>query len=267
MLQRQLVFTDTKLKKGIPINIVHFNVLADHLCRDFNGTEEEGMKWEVRRERLLGLIKKETPTILSLVEVDHYVDFWIPSMLTLDLIPVAYAQKEQKNHGVVLFYNPSVLSIKSVQCSVREVAAIICRFNEDITVVNTHLKAKGMVDERRKQIDVIRTYMYTPSKHLILVGDLNTTVEEDAVQSMSRHFHLKHVAPLEWTTWKSRPSTNWQNGGEVRRAIDHFFTGHPEHVLSYLGVPSDEDVKKNDLLPGKQYPSDHLLIKMTYLLD
>lgn len=268
MFQRKVIETDSKLKRGIKLNVIHLNVLADHLCSDFNGFDAALMTWGVRSQRLLQLIQDAEPDVLSLVEVDHFVDFWLPSIFErCGLVLGGFSRKPGKEHGVALFYNPLKLSVRKVENSPLDVAAVFCRFNEGLTVVTTHLKAKDKERERGRQIEILHTYMFTPSKHLLLMGDFNTTPEEETIQKWLKRFHLKHVAQLDWTTWKSRPPTEWQPGGEVKRAIDHFFTNHPLHVLSFLDTPDDADVKESGLLPGTKYPSDHLLIKMTYLLD
>ena len=117
--------------------ILHFNVLADQLTSDagFVGTSPEHLAWETRKERLFEVIAEQQPDIVSLVECDHYDDFWKPKMAEIGLISIGLVVKKSdtdpklesesnskqesnseftgdlttspKTHGVTLFFRAS----------------------------------------------------------------------------------------------------------------------------------------------------------------
>ena len=71
------------------IRILQFNILADGLSglrKDlgaFSRIERNDMIWENRQDRLLLEMKQYTPDIITLQEVDHYYDYFLPILSSL----------------------------------------------------------------------------------------------------------------------------------------------------------------------------------------
>lgn len=260
--------------------IMHFNVLADELTKDssFFNTDPEDLQWDTRKERLLDLIKETNPDILSLVECDHYEDFWAPELGKLGLTWSKKTTKlnisADKTHGVALFINPLRFTLVNLTMLRDPVAAICITLYDNLNnvqfgVITTHLKAKNHPEIRAIQLKkIIRAGwgLYTQTQPLIFTGDFNTDITEDCISHTRVQLSLDPTAMLDWTTWKERAKSSWQPGGLVKHAIDHFFIRSNVKVLSYLGPPEDNEVQDAGLLPGKRYSSDHLAISMDFVI-
>lgn len=74
------------------LRILQFNVLADCLSEsgydsgDFSRAYSEVLSWNYRKERLLKEIVQYQPDIITLQEVDHYHDFFLPKLRRLGYI-------------------------------------------------------------------------------------------------------------------------------------------------------------------------------------
>jgi len=266
--------TDTqrawRLAPAAPTFIVaHFNVLADELCvpGDFEGVDADTMKWETRRERLLDVITAARPDILSLVECDHYADFWQPRLAALGFAAAGYAVKHadgRKTHGVALFMRRG--GPFKIHCApltlTSGVACVITGFEHTaeprayITVVATHLKAKAAEVERATQMNAIHDAVQGIGP-LIVVGDFNALTTEPGINLTMHELGLVHANPMAWTTWKRRTGKE-----EVKRSIDHVYADRSLHPVRYLDVPDNIATP----LPGAHYPSDHLLVAVEFAL-
>jgi len=65
-----------------------------------------------------------------------------------------------------------------------------------------------------------------------------------------------------YTTWKKR------KGGEDKHTIDYIFYQRNKgvEVISVLEIPGEKTINPQTLLPGWEYPSDHLAIMAEFEL-
>jgi len=278
LFKRKWITVDKQIQHTI--RILHFNVLADQLAVDFMDTTPEHLCWETRSKRLLDVIREQDPDILSLVECDHYNDFWVPELGKMGFISHTHVTKtpqSDKTHGVTIFIREARFYISMTRTipHPNTVAALLYKIHEKTTglkfyVLTTHLKAKRQEHIRARQLERIYETYHDDSVQgpFIFTGDFNTSVDERAVDQITGSMDLKPVAQIPWTTWKSRPKTDWQDGGTVKRIIDHFFTRESSvRVIRYLNVPDEQEVVDSGLLPGSRYPSDHLAIGMDFYIN
>ena len=193
------------------IRIMHFNVLADQLAsaKEFIGTTEEHLDWNHRKLMLLQIIENISPDILSLVECDHYQDFWIPELQKFGLTQSAIVTKNntEKTHGVALFIREERFRVLEFD-KIDDIVAVNSLVLQDkltekmLVVASTHLKAKKKVEIRAEQLSKIKEKYISEDRPFILFGDLNTTLEEDAVKKIIQELELRPSNNLEWTTWK-----------------------------------------------------------------
>ena len=242
----------------------HFNVLADELCTPggFAGVDERVMVWQVRREALLAVIREANPDVLSLCEADHHKDFWVPRLAALGYAPVGYAVKHadgRKTHGVALFIRTAMFKVRKVAvitegvaCVVTEMEHLACR--ERVTVAAVHLRAKADEAGRARQLEVVTRGIRNVMTPLVFLGDFNALSSEAALVATADPLTLRLVAPLSYTTWKTRTGA-----AEVKRTIDHVYA-RGVRALRYLDVP----VGCETPLPGAHYPSDHLLVAVEF---
>lgn len=85
---------DTVAPPPIPFRVLQFNVLADGLSGlredkgSFANTDPKLLDWESRKYKLLGEIIQYSPDIVTMQEVDHYNDFFLPELQAMGYIGV-----------------------------------------------------------------------------------------------------------------------------------------------------------------------------------
>jgi len=78
--------TSSNSNSNVVLRVLQFNVLADGLSGlrpdlgGFNRVTGEVLRWDRRKEQLIHEISQYAPDIVTLQEVDHYYDFFLPEM-------------------------------------------------------------------------------------------------------------------------------------------------------------------------------------------
>eukprot|EP00759_Apiculatamorpha_spiralis_P048385 PhF_6_TR43614/c0_g1_i1/m.67001/K18764/CCRN4L; nocturnin len=102
---------------------------------------------------------------------------------------------------------------------------------------------------------------------VVMAGDFNAPVGEPEMERFTNSYGnaYEFLGP-RYTTWKQRPQTSWNpQGGEVKRVIDYvFYDSENIGVMSALDVPEERDINPTTLLPGTQYPSDHMSLVVDF---
>lgn len=257
------VLNDNVRADLVVVRIGHWNVLADQLAES-GGFQPEppSLAWPERSQRLLAIIDAAGPfDALSLVECDHFADFWEPMMRARGLVGW-HARKtiHRWDHGVALFYRSDKFVVGQLRLFQDGVAAISAKLQlrhkpaVHFSLTTMHLKAKpDGEDTRDTQIANIGREMEIHDFNGIVVGDFNAIVTDNCVATLRRMWLVRPDFWLPWTTWKQRQDT------VVRRAIDHVLMRNV-FVTAFLDVPNDDDVTAAGLLPGTRYASDHLLL-------
>lgn len=271
------LLTDARPEAANTFRIGHWNVLADQLAESGGFQPEPPMlAWPERSVRLLAIIDEAGPfDVLSLVECDHFADFWEPAMRARGLVGWHARKLEHRwNHGVALFYRVHKFAVRQLRICQDGVAAIsaqlqICgNANWHFSITTTHFKAKEAgAAQRISQAVKLITDVIIPDDRVMVVGDFNATPGEQCMCNLARAYDLDHVCydttpedALPWTTWKQRDGTT------VRRPIDHILQRNMCGTR-ILAVPYDIEVMAAGFLPGTRYASDHLLLAVDCSMD
>lgn len=115
------------------LRLLQFNVLADGLAglREdlgmFSRVGREHLCWEYRKHRLLHEIQQYNPDIITLQEVDHYYDFFLPELLKMGYVgyfapkPTSACLEVSSNgDGCALFVKSKKLRV--VSCETKTLA-------------------------------------------------------------------------------------------------------------------------------------------------
>lgn len=118
----------SQAEEPLIIRIQQYNVLADGLSAlrpdlgGFSRASREVLDWESRRHRLLSEIKKYDADVITLQEVDHYYDFFLPEMNKLGYIghfapkpTSACLEVSGNNDGCAMFIRRSRMRVISCE--------------------------------------------------------------------------------------------------------------------------------------------------------
>lgn len=225
------------------------------------------------------------PDIIALEEVDHFEDYYLPSLKELGYEGLFAAKRDSPclkfpnnsgPDGCALFYdqerfslvNHKDVSLKDSNGDVTsQVALIVNLFDKvqgkTLCVAVTHLKAKeGYEDLRQSQgKDLMRSVSeyLGDDKAVLVLGDFNAEPTEPVCRLMEENQYLcmknAYITATgnnpEFTTWKIRP------GKEVKHTIDYVWYSQNLSVTACLKVPESDSVP-DVRLPCLQYPSDHV---------
>lgn len=90
-IQPSLLLDQTNREKEV-LRVLQFNALADGLSGsradlgDFSRTSAAALDWQTRKSKLLHEITQYQPDIITMQEVDHYHDFFLPELASLDYV-------------------------------------------------------------------------------------------------------------------------------------------------------------------------------------
>jgi len=253
------------------IKVGFWNVLCSSYVDGFvgAGSLHFSRRFGMFRERLL---RCADYAVLAFTEIDHYASAWKPLLRSMNYITF-YAKKSHHHaHGVMLALRMdqfAVLSIVQVYDEVAAVAVLLRHLASGQLVCAgvTHLKAKREnADVREKQLLTILERigpLVDRADHTIFMGNLNVYGDDEPVlQHLEGALQWRRVSML-WTTWKRRA----KESGERCDEEDFVFVSPSATIVGYLAVPSNAAVRKNGLLPGVEYPSDHLMLQAQVALN
>lgn len=125
----------------ITIRILQFNILADGLSGrrsdlgDFSRANKDVLDWDIRKEKLLYEITQYDPDIITLQEIDHYHDYFLPKLRALGYVGYFAPKPTSKclavseySDGCALFVRRSRLKV--VSCETRTLALSIAGVEE-----------------------------------------------------------------------------------------------------------------------------------------
>lgn len=224
------------------------------------------------------------PDIIALEEVDHFEDFFLPSLQKLGYEGLFVAKRESPclkfannsgPDGCALFYDRDRFSLQkhrdiSLKDSsgeiTNQVALMVNLFDKiqgkTLCAAVTHLKAKeGHEDLRLSQGKSLLQSISEcigDDKAVIVLGDFNAEPSEPVCKLMEDNQYLRmknaYVTATgknpEFTTWKIRP------GKEVKHSIDYVWYSENLNVTGCLEILESDGVPE-ECCPCLQYPSDH----------
>ena len=259
---------------------------ASSPTQNFVKCPSDSLQWSNRKLRSLQEILLYDPDIIALEEVDHYEDYYLPSLSKLGYKGLFAAKRDSPclkfpnnsgPDGCALFYDAerfSLVNHKDVALKdsngllTSQVALIVNLFDQvqgrTLCCAVTHLKAKeGFEELRCSQGNALLKYVSESlgdnDKSVLIFGDFNAEPTEPVCQLMGENQYLcmknAYVSATgnnpEFTTWKIRPDK------EVEHTIDFVWYTPNLSVTGCLKVPERDSVPANRL-PCFQYPSDHL---------
>ena len=140
------------------LRVLQFNVLADGLAGlrpdlgRFNRASKEILDWEYRKSRILHEITQYAPDIITMQEVDHYYDFFLPELSARGYTgyfapkPTSACLEVSKNmDGCSMFVKRSKLRV--ISCETKTLALSIAGLNTDGELVedDKSIKAQSQV--------------------------------------------------------------------------------------------------------------------------
>lgn len=245
----------------------------------------KALQWSKRKLRSLQGVLTYDPDIIALEEVDHFEDYYLPSLQDLGYEGLFAAKKDSPclkfpdntgPDGCALFYDNerfSLVNHKDVALTdsngllTSQVTLIANLFDKvqgrTLCCAVTHLKAKeGYEDLRCSQgAELLKTISecLTEDRSALVLGDFNAEPTEPVCGLMEENEYLcmrnAYVTATgghpEFTTWKVRP------GKEVKHTIDYVWHTQNLSVTGCLKVPENNCVS-DVRLPCLEYPSDHV---------
>lgn len=245
------------------------------------------MAWSNRKHCSLQEILNYNPDIISLQEVDHFSDFYLPQLQELGYEGIFLPKEDSPclkfadNSGpdgcaffvdkerFILEESQEITLLDQEDKPTNQVALLVKLFDKKekkgLCCVVTHLKAKpGFKDLRAAQgksiLKSLTNFVETENPEVLICGDFNAepsepvySVLEEGNDSYSFQSAYKTASQSEpnFTTFKVRPN------GEVKHTIDYVWHSSNLQVTGYLETPDEDDIG-SDGLPCMSYPSDHL---------
>ena len=245
----------------------------------------KALKWSRRKLQSLQGILTYDPDIIALEEVDHFEDYYLPSLKQLGYEGLFVAKKDSPclkypnnsgPDGCALFYdsdrfslvNHKDVTLKDANGVLTSQVALIANLldkvqGKTLCCAVTHLKAKKSFEDLRHSqgTELLKSISecLTDDNSALVCGDFNAEPAESVCQLMEENQYLcmknAYVTATgdnpEFTTWKIRPDN------EVQHTIDYVWHTHNLSVTGCLKVP-DNDCVGDGRLPCLQYPSDHV---------
>ncbi|EDO34680.1 predicted protein [Nematostella vectensis] len=278
--------------KGSPFRVMQWNVLADGLSgssptSNFIKCPSEALSWSTRKQRLIQGILTYEPDIICLEEVDHFYDFFKPSLDEVGYTGI-FVPKEDSPclkfpgnsgpDGTAIFFDKQRFKLRKQQSKqlknsdgtlTNQTALFVHLFDnlnkKSLYCCGTHLKAKPAFQDLRSAqgksvLAFLKDFMENEQAEVLVCGDFNAEPTEPVYQVMEDGVHgvplrsaYKTISRSEpdYTTWKIRPN------GEVKHTIDYVWHSEGLKVDGYLHV-ADTASMNVDRLPCMAYPSDHI---------
>lgn len=273
------------MNKNRQLSVFQYNVLAQCFATSVRHTRagEEVLKHPNRLNKVLENILKDDPDIICLQEVEKVGDAHI---FQNDLLKKGYTSLfsygKDKLYGCVIAWKDEVLSVQKMKAfALRNkdtqtgMMAKLSYMGNPIYVACTHLKAdktpKGEMI-RQGQFIYLKEQMdkfSEPGENWIFCCDLNASPEKGvsgeplAYNSVCEAGFISAYKDFlgkepEYTTHKYRK--NWKTKEEVLQShcIDYIFTKGDSIFCSDVVDLYQVNKKKDETLPNKLQPSDHL---------
>lgn len=255
------------------------------------------LKWTYRGPLIVQEILRSGAGIVCLEEVDHYLDFFKPTLeqhgfdgLFLPKVdsPCLSFPENSGPDGCALFYlsdrfellRKKELTLKNVEGGDSHQVALLAElkvkqagtaFPQSLVVAMAHLKAKTEGKQLRaaqgSHLMAETSAFSAPGQPVVIAGDFNATTEEEVYKYFSNpnaHPGLKLQSSYRVPAYSDEepPFTSWKfrAKGEVKYTIDYvWYTPESLCVEGVWGVPEEGDIGEG-ALPCPAYPSDHVAL-------
>jgi len=275
------------------LKILQWNILAQTLSGEDAGfpCSPEFLEFDHRFSKIIQEIVHYKPEVICLQEVDIFED------ISTELLKHGYkgifvakpnspCLKFKVNRGPdgnAIFYKEDTLALLSNENTILNATnSTLLRANfihketkVHFTVLTTHLKSKSEFSQiRLKQTRSISEEL-KKLKHTnyIICGDFNADPSEPFYKLLTEEIGLISVFQaifgheLAYTTWKKRNGSYVKKMGEANKEtkkVEDYIFYHPANIscCNILDLPLENCIG-SDLLPCKDYTSDHLSLMAT----
>lgn len=237
-------------------------------------------RWNVRKERVSGLINFYEPDILGIQEALHHQIEYLDSTLTnYSYLGVGRDDGERKGEYAAIFYRSDILdpdtsdtfwlSQTPEQVSVgwdasMERISTWAKFRyrtsgKKLRVYNAHLDHRGP-QSRLEAVKLImeRAKPNASTDALIVMGDLNALPEDPPIRYLSTHLNDSRVVSEQEPYGPMGTFNGFDAEHPLDARIDYIFTDESIRVRKY-GVLSDTEQLHT--------PSDHLPVLIHFSID
>jgi endonuclease/exonuclease/phosphatase (EEP) superfamily protein YafD len=202
-------------------------------------------------DRLLALIQREQPDIVALLETSSQ---WLEALKALEEdYPYSYTVPREDNFGVALLSRLSLSGAKHIDSPPLGYPTVLARIDVDgatVTLITTHPMIPVGADNfsaRNQQLRSIEKVVTATTGHVILVGDLNTSMWD------RRYRHLEDATSL-------------RNARRGHGILPTWPTFMPPAMIPIDHVLVSERIGIKDIRIGPRIGSDHLPLVVTVTL-
>lgn len=252
------------------------------------------LKWDYRKALIIQEILRSGASILCLEEVDHFEDFFKPTLAQHGFdgfflpkvdSPCLIFPENNGPDGCAMFYHSEEfklsrkkeVTLKNIEGGDSHQVALLAEFQMkpadrsqvcSVVVAMAHLKAKTEGKELRtaqgKHLIEEASAFSAPGQPVVIAGDFNATTQEDVYKHFSdndSHPCLKLESSYKTAcSSKEEPLfTSWKfrAKGEAKYTIDYiWYTRDTLRVEGVWEIPEESALGK-DAMPCPVYPSDH----------
>lgn len=278
------------------VRVLQWNTLADQLSEAFPHVDPRCVLWTNRRRMLIDEIIRCNPNVITLEEVDHFDDWFLPELRRYGYRGHYYTGGKQ--YGNALFYNEKELRCESVinldYSGSRGGSAIVAHLTfhvghkagASIIVAGSHLKAKPGFEQVRmeqgqellkcakdmaERLSARCTYkerVCSAVPPIVIAGDFNDhqgSLVHDLFKGNLHSAYAKYGGHSSGTKQggekeEEEPMTTIKlRHRMVCRTIDYIWHDSQLVPTALLDIPEVSSLPPYGL-PCPQYPSDHFSI-------
>lgn len=255
------------------------------------------LEWDYRKKLIIQEILRSGADILCLEEVDHFEDFFQPTLaqhgfegffLPKPDSPCLIFDDNNGPDGCAMLYRSEKFQLrrkkevvlKNIEGGDSHQVALLAEFQIkqpgggktcSVVVAMAHLKAKTEGRELRsaqgRHLIEETTAFSASGQPVVIAGDFNATTEEDVYKHFSDNdshpcLKLESSYKTALCSKKEPVFTTWKfrAKGEAKHTIDYiWYTKNTLNVDGVLEIPEESTLGK-DALPCPVYPSDHVAL-------
>ncbi|CAJ1398899.1 unnamed protein product [Effrenium voratum] len=275
-LCRRWISAQSPAPAGRRLRVLHWNILADCLAKSSSllsltrgfRCEEQVLRWEVRRQKVLEELLRYEPDVMGLCEVDHFEDFFEPELKAKGYQGTFKRKRSPAKDGVCAFWRSRKLEegvrrgvfleygrhrTKAAQVAVlQRLWPTDRQQGKGLVVCATHLRASADEGFRMQQASEVVSALadFARGDEQIILADVNSHAKSAKGMDLNVHDYFRSCGFRcayrsisdeipSFTTW-----AGWASG-DFKATCDHIFVSQGIHVSQVLDVPDSEALEHN----------------------